>query len=185
MVTMMKINRLTYALRRALGLDAHGLMKLGGMFEVAGDGGMYLPAKNTACYQGLDQMLSDWFNNGNNPAAFYLVPFTNATNPSPSLTAANFAGTQGEYTGYTELTRQLWTPNGDSVNQKMSNSDAPAEFTIGAAGVTITGGALIATAGTKGAITGKVIAAALFPTAQPMGAGSTMKIRYSFGAVPA
>lgn len=191
MVTMMmKLNRLSAEIGRLLLTRRHqgmgdGLFKFGGFFEVAVGDGQFMPAKNTACLEGLDALLSAWFNNGSNPSAFYLAPFTNGVNPAPSLTAANFAGTQGEYLGYTETTRQPWTPNGNSASQLMSNSNAPAVFTIGASGTTITGAALIATAGNKGATTGKIVAAALFPAAQPLGAGSTMKIKYSFGATPA
>lgn len=158
---------------------------LGGVFATSVDGGEFVDSKNTACLEGLDAMLSAWFNSGSNPTAFYLAPFTNNVTPSSALTAATFTATQGEYTGYTETTRQLWTPNGDSVSQSMSNSNAPAAFTIGASAATIAGGALIATAGAKSAITGKIVASALFASANTLGAGSTLKIKYSFGAVPA
>lgn len=196
MVTMMKMNRLAAEIAQALRKfryerTPNGLyltdakLALGGVFSTSIDGGEFVDSKNTACLEGLDAMLSDWFNNGANPAAFYIAPFTNNVAPSSAITGANFAETQGEYTGYTEATRQVWTPNGNSVSQSMTNSNAPAAFTIGASGATISGGALIASDGVKGGTTGKAVAAALFASANTLGAGSTLKIKYAFGAVPA
>jgi hypothetical protein len=160
-------------------------VSFGGVFHYSVDDGPFLHAKNTVALEGLDALLSCYFNNGSPPTAFYLAPFTNATDPSSALTAATFTSTQGEYTGYTEAARQLWTPNGNSASQTMSSSNAPAVFTIGASAATLRGGGLIASASAKGATTGKMIAAALFPVANTLNPGSTFKLWYSIGATPA
>jgi hypothetical protein len=190
MVTMMTIDRLKALFARAL-QNAVGLIippqraALGGRFYISVDDGPWVPAKNTVVYEGLDAMLSCYFNSGAPPTGFYLAPFTNNTDPSPALTAATFTATQGEYVGYTEATRQTWVPNGNSVGQVMSSSDAPAVFTIGAAPASLLGAALIASASVKGSGTGKLIAAALFPVANTLNPGSTFKLWYSIGATPA
>lgn len=156
----------------------------GGIFETCVDGGDWRAHKNTVTLQYLDAMLSCYFNNGSPPTGFYVAPFTNSVVPSSALTAATFAGTQGEYTGYTQATRVGWTANGASAAQTVSNSNAPAEFTIGASAVNITGAGLL-TASAKSAATGVLVAAALFGTANSLNAGSTLKVKYSLAAAPA
>jgi len=155
----------------------------GGIFETSVDGSAWAPHKNTVTLQFLDKMLSDWFNSGTPPTGFYIAPFTNNVAPSSSLTAANFTATQGEYTGYTQATRVAWVSNGASSAQTVSNSNAPAEFTIGAAATTIRGAGLL-TASAKGATTGVAVAAALFDAGNTLNPGSTLKIKYSLAGAP-
>ena len=155
----------------------------GGIFETSVDGSAWVPNKNTVTLQFLDQMLGDWFNSGSPPTGFYIAPFTNNTAPSSALTAATFAGTQGEYTGYTQATRVEWVSNGASAAQTVSNSNAPAEFTIGSAATTIRGAGLL-TASAKGAGTGVLVAAALFDAGNTLNSASTLKIKYSLAGAP-
>jgi hypothetical protein len=155
----------------------------GGIFETSLDGSAWAPHKNTVTLPFLDQMLSDWFNSGSPPTGFYIAPFTNNTSPSSALKAADFAGTQGEYTGYTQATRVAWVSNGASAAQTVSNSNAPAEFTIGAAATTIRGAGLL-TASAKGATTGVLVAAALFDAGNTLNPASTLKIKYSLSGAP-
>lgn len=157
----------------------------GGIFATSVDGAPWQHHKNTVALEGLDAQLSTYFNNGAPPVAFYLAPFTNNVAPTSALTAALFASTLGEYTGYTQATRVPWVPNGPSAAQTVSNSTAPGTFTVGAAAVNITGAGLLATASTKGAITGVLVAAALFTTPNSLNPGSTLKVQYSLSGTPA
>lgn len=157
----------------------------GGAFRTCVDGGAWSgPHPNTVALECIDAMLSCYFDQGQQPVAFFLAPFSNNTTPNPSLTAATFAQTQGEYVGYTQATRVPWTPNGPSESQTVSNSSAPANFTIGAAAVTVTGAGLIATASGKGATTGVLAAAALFGAPNSLNPGSTLSIQYSLSGTP-
>lgn len=158
-------------------------VEFGGIFETSVDGSAWAPHKNTVTLPFLDKMLSDWFNSGTPPTGFYIAPFTNNVAPSSSLTAANFTATQGEYTGYTQSARVAWTSNGAASAQTVSNSNAPAEFTVGASATTIRGAGLI-TASAKGATTGVLVAAALFDVGNSMNPGSTIKIKYSLAGAP-
>lgn len=183
----MMIERLKTQFARALRgpMTAAEKAAFGGTFYTSVDGGPWMPSRNTVMLAYLDDLLSTYFNNGSPPAAFYIAPFTNDVEPTSALTAATFAGTQSEYTGYTETTRQEWVINGAAASQKVSNSAAPAEFTIGATATTVRGAALIAAASGKGDTTGVLIAAARFGVAQPMNPGSTLKIKYELMAAPA
>lgn len=156
----------------------------GGIFHVSQDGGPWVASHNTVALEGLDATLTCYYNNTAAPTAFYIAPFSNNTTPSSSLTAATFASTQGEYTGYTQATRVAWTPNGASSGQTVSNSNSPAQFTIGSSAATVTGAGLIATASGKGATTGVLSAAALFGSANSLNPGSTLSIQYSLSATP-
>lgn len=155
----------------------------GGLFEAILCDGTTVPGKNTVTLPWLDNLLDAYFNNSSAPSGCYIAPFTNNTAPSPTLTAATFAGTQGEYTGYTQATRVAWVSNGASTAQTVSNSNAPAEFTIGASATTIRGAGLL-TASAKGAGTGVLVAAALFDAGNTLNPGSTLKIKYSLAGAP-
>jgi len=158
----------------------------GGVFSTSEDDGLtWAPSKNTVALEGLDAIFTCFFNNGSPPTAFYLAPFTNNTNPSSALTAATFAASQSEYTGYTQTTRVPWVQNGASSGQTVSNSNAPGVFTIGASAVTITGAGFIASASAKGATTGVLIAAALFGAPNSLNPGSTLQVQYSLAGTPA
>ena len=156
----------------------------GGIFETSVDGSGWAKHKNTVTLEYLDAILNGYFNASSAPVGFYIAPFTNNTATSSALTAATFAATQGEYTGYTQATRVGWTSNGPSAAQTVSNSNAPAEFTIGASAVNITGAGLL-TASAKGGTTGVLVAAALFSSPNSLNPGSTLKVKYSLAAAPA
>lgn len=156
---------------------------LGGVFSHQLDDGPWHADHNAYALEALDKMLSDWFNNGSNPAAFYIAPFTNVVTPASSLKAADFASTLGELTGYVEGARQTWTPNGNSVAQTMSNSNAVAVFTGGASAATIRGAGLL-TSGVKGGAGGVLVAASRFATDNQLNPGSTFKIKYDLVATP-
>jgi hypothetical protein len=157
---------------------------VGGVFEHQIDDGPWLADHNAYALEGLDAMMSCWFNNGSVPTAFYIAPFTNAVTPASSLTAANFTSTLAEFTGYTETARQAWTPNGNASAQTMSNSDAPAVFTGGSTAATIRG-AVMVTSAIKGDGTGVAVAGARFGADNPLNPGGTLKIKYTVQGTPA
>lgn len=157
----------------------------GGVFATSVDGAPWQYDHNTVVLQGLDALLTAFFNNGTNPTGFYIAPFTNNTAPAGTLTGATFAAAQGEYTGYTQTARQQWVPNGASSGQSVSSSNAPATFTVGAAAVNITGAGLLATDSVKAGTTGTMIAAALFGAANSLNPGSTLKVQYTLSATSA
>lgn len=156
---------------------------LGGVFEHQIDNGPWLADHNAYALEGLDAMMSCWFNNGSVPTAFYIALFTNAVTPASSLKAADFTATLSEFTGYTESTRQAWTPNGNASAQTMSNSDDPAVFTGGSTAATIRGAGLL-TSAIKGDTTGVLVAAARFAADNPLNPGGTLKIKYTVQGTP-
>lgn len=162
----------------------------GGVFGYRIDDGemRYVPAlsyaDNAVTNELVNAILNCYFNNGSPPTGFYVAPFTSSTTPTNALTAATFAATQSEYTSYNETARQAWTSNGASSAQSLSNSNAPAVFTIGTGGATLTGAGVLTASG-KGATTGVLVAAALFDTANTLNAGSKLTVEYSLSATAA
>lgn len=152
-------------------------MIIGGAFSARIDDGPLIAGHNAVANEFVDLLFNVVLGNASAPSAWYVAPFTSATTPTTSLTAATFTATQTEYTAYTETTRQTWTKNSLSTAQSMSNSVAPAVFTIGTGGATITGAALLS-ASAKSATSGTLAAAGLFDAANTLGAGSKLTVEY-------
>lgn len=153
----------------------------GGVFGCSVDGGPMTWGPNAFANEAINGLLNAFFNQGAQPTAWYLAPFSSNTTPTTALTAAAFASTQGEYTAYTQGTRQVWTPDGASTAQSMVNSSAPAQITIGASAVTLYGAGLLSTS-TKGGTTGTLAAAGLFGTANALNPASTLSMQYTLSA---
>lgn len=153
-------------------------MLIGGVFSARIDGGGPIMAgHNAVANEFIDLMFNIVLGNASAPSAWFVAPFTSSTTPTSSLTAATFAATQTEYTGYTEATRQQWTKDALSTAQSMTNAQAPATFTVGTGGATITGAALLS-ASAKSGVTGTLAAAGLFAAANTLGAGSKLTVQY-------
>lgn len=129
---------------------------VGGSFrtDVNGQDSRLLP--NLFTTEGLLYVLGVAFTGTAAGAGFYLAPFSGNVAPDATLTGANFAGRQTEFTNYDEATRVAWTPTLAGTPQ-VDNSAALATFTNNLANATVWGYALL-TDQVKGAITGKCIA---------------------------
>lgn len=126
----------------------------------------------------INDALNAKFNGVVGSTAWYFAPFTNNLAPTSSLRAAQFAGTQAEYQGYTEGVRQLWVSNGTSTAQSVSNSSSPAQITIGSVAATNYGAGLLS-ASAMGATTGEFGAGGLFGTANTLSPGSKLLMTYT------
>lgn len=121
--------------------------------------------KNLLPDEGLIYLLSVGLNNGSKLATWYLALYAANYTPLANLTAASFPATASEITsnteGYTEATRQVWTPTGPTT-PLIDNLANKAAFTIAtASSLTINGAALLSDSA-KGAVTGKIISATKF-----------------------
>lgn len=151
---------------------------LGGVFGASVDDGPMAYGDNAVSNEAINGLLNAFFNQGTQPTAWFLAPFTSSATPTSALTAATFTATQSEYTGYSESGRQVWTPNGDSTAQVIGNSAATAKFTIAGSTATITGAGLLS-AQAKSATSGVLAAAGMFGAANALGVGSTLTVEYS------
>src|SRR5574337_2069474 len=130
-------------------------------FELADEGRLYVPAAkaylggvfthdvngadprvdpNLLPTEALIDVLTVYFKGGTQRTNFYLAPFSGNVDPAGSLTGANFAATQTEFTNYGETARQGWTPPGAALaSAAIDNSAAPGVFTVSAAAQTVWG----------------------------------------------
>lgn len=131
---------------------------VGGSFrtDVNGQDSRLLP--NMMSKEGRIYVLSVAFQQKAQIAGFYLAPFSGNVDPDDTLTGANFAARQTEFTGYSEATRVAWTPPTDDLTDaSIDNASSLATFTISTADSTVWGYALLSNQ-VKGATTGKLIA---------------------------
>ncbi len=115
--------------------------------------------------EGLIYLLSVGLNNGSKLATWYLSLYAANYTPLAELTAASYPATASEITsgteGYTESTRQVWTPTAPTT-PLIDNLANKAAFTIATASSLAVNGAALLSEATKGAVTGKIISATKF-----------------------
>lgn len=117
------------------------------------DGERHAVEKNLVPLQGIHHMLDVALNGESAMPAWYLAIYSGAYTPVETLTAATFPAAASEITsatnGYSEATRQLWTPAGPAaggiITSVDGSTDNKATFTITATGasITIRGAALL------------------------------------------
>lgn len=157
---------------------AAGLV-FGGVFGTKVDDGPWEFGPNAVGNEFINDALNAKFNGVGGAAAWYFAPFANNLAPTSSLTAATFAGTQGEYVAqYTESTRQAFVSNGTSTAQSVSNSAAAAAITVAGAAITPYGAGILSV-NTKGATTGVFGAGGLFASANSLSPGSKLMMTYT------
>lgn len=139
---------------------------------------------NMVVNQGLDDVLNVYFGNVAKRTNFYLAPFSGSGAIAAGLTAANFTATQTEFTNFTESTRVAWTHPNTTSTQTISNTAAPARFTIGTGGGTIWGAGML-TEQAKSGTGGVLVAASLFAASRVLLAGDKLDIEYIFTAADA
>jgi hypothetical protein len=157
---------------------------VGGVFTMRVDGGLARMAPNRYVGEGLDDLLNVYFRQSTQRTAFYVALFTGDVTVADSLTAAAFAGTMTEFTGYSESTRVAWQ-RGTVAAHGLTNSATPARFTI-TDEATIHGAALL-TAQAKSATTGVLCACGHFNDgdedySQDVRSGNKLDIEYELTA---
>lgn len=116
---------------------------------------------NLMPYEGLNHMLATEFAGGPQLGNWFIGLFGGDYTPTRTLTAATFAGTATEFTGYSSTGRPAWTPGAPAFGQ-MDNTAAMAQFTFTSAG-TIYGAAILSSnvkGGTAGVLASIVRAGA-------------------------
>ncbi|MCZ4321460.1 hypothetical protein [Pseudomonas anguilliseptica] len=100
--------------------------------------------------------------------------------PSIGAVAADIPGVIGEFTGYSEATRPVWTRvNSDGL---ITNGASRAAFTV-TQNVRLYGG-FLCSASTKGSGDGLLLSIARFPTPRDVEAGTTIRVRGELSLIP-
>lgn len=149
---------------------------LAGVFEDTLNGGDRQIAPNIIPTEGLNHALDCILHGGTQVSPWYVALFKGTGTPSSSLTAANFASTLTEFTGYSEGARVTY--NEGAASGGVTDNDANrAEFTINASD-TIYGGALLSVS-TKSSTSGVILCAAKFAAARAVVSGDTLQVKYT------
>lgn len=150
---------------------------IGGHGEVSVNHGPWQVAPNLVVAQGIDYLLQAGLIGATTDSQWHLAPYSGTTAPTDTLTAAQFAGLQVEFTNYSEGSRPVWTAVAGS--KSLSNSASAAVITVSADAQTIRGLGVISV-GTKGAASGILLAAVPFPSARTgLNTGDTLSLVYT------
>lgn len=153
-------------------------LAIGGVFEVAGNDGVWDVAPNLIPTEGLNHIIAVALAQGTQKSAFYLALFSGDVTVQSTWTGANFVTNATEVTAYTGE-RQEWV-DGSVAAGSVSNTASPAVFPFTGA-ATVRGIALLEAAA-KGATTGVLIAASKLAAAKVMANEEELRAKYTLSA---
>lgn len=157
-----------------------------GQFDTWVNGKDHQVDPNVVPTEALNYLLKAGFKNSGGLGSWYIAPFTSNSTPGPTLTAATFTGTMGEFTDYDETTRVVWTLPADPTAGSFNNSASPAVFTASSDvdaddGVDIYGAAILS-ASAKSATSGKIGPCSLFTGSRNLKPTDKLTIQYTIAA---
>lgn len=137
--------------------------------------------KNLIPQAGIDFLMLSPFGLQSQIATFYCGLWQANYVPTASTTAADIPVNMGEFVGYSEAQRPVWTPVYDGVGT-LDNIASRASFTFTAD--QLIRGALLVSSPTKGSNSGLLLSALRFPTARQVGAGLTLYLNATLTYIP-
>ncbi len=171
-------------------------------YERDGKGGIYIPSMRATASgmyihdvngadvrmdpnllpdQGLTYLLGAGLGAEAKITAWYLALFAGGVNPAANWTAANFSTNSSEITsgteGYTEATRQIFSPAAAAANA-IDNVASKAAFTINTAGTLNVTGAGLLSDNVKGSAAGKLVSATRFATTRVLSDEDVFNLGY-------
>lgn len=153
---------------------------LGGPIEVFHNGKLVEIVPNIVPAAMRSYMLKAAYAGGAQTTQWYIAPFSNATDPTDTLTGTNFDANLDEFINYVELTRPAWDQEVEA-NQAIVNGTNLATITAGVGGGTVNGIVLISVS-TKGNSGGLIAAATRFAAPRVMQETDTLGFRYTMQA---
>ena len=138
-------------------------------------------APNKITIEGFNYLLNVGLKNASQQPNWYLALFSGGFTPTDVLTAATFPASASEIVsgseGYSESTRQAWTP-GTVASGQVDNNASKASFSIvTASSLTIRGAALLSES-IKGSTSGVIMSCARFGADEIKNNGSTFQLGY-------
>lgn len=162
-------------------LVERGSVKLQGFYLEGVRGQPLRQHKNLIPDAGILHVLMVAFGATAKPAAYYLAPFTGATSPAASWTAANFPANASENTslteGFSNTTRPACT-FGTAAAGVIDNYLALAEFLVVCSTQIVITGLGLLTVNTRGGTTGVLASAVKFGTSRTLNNGDVWDAGY-------
>jgi len=134
---------------------------------------------NLVVNEGLNNLLSVYFNGGGQTTTWYMGVFEGNYTPVATVTAATIASAATETTAYVSGTRPEYVEAAPS-SQSITNSASRASFVFNAT-KTIYGAFLVSTS-TKGGTSGVLFSAARFSASKAVESGDELLLTYTFTA---
>ena len=134
---------------------------------------------NLVVNEGLNNLLSVYFNGGSQITTWYIGIFEGNYTPAASLTAATVTATSIECTAYDGATRPEYTEAAPSA-QSITNSASRASFVFNATKTIY--GAFLVSVSAKSATTGTLFSAARFGSAKAVIDDDELLLTYTFTA---
>ncbi len=138
--------------------------------------------ENLVVNEGLNSLLSVYFNGGTQITTWYCGVFEGNYTPVATVTAATIASASTECTAYASATRPEWVEAAPS-SQSITNSASRASFVFNAS-KTIYGAFLVSTS-TKSGTSGTLFSAARFSTSKAVVNTDELLLTYTFTAASA
>ena len=132
--------------------------------------------KNLVVNQGLNDILSVYFNAGSQKTSWFMGLFQGNYAPVLTDTAANWAANATEASSYSSATRPAWTPAAPA-SQSITNSASPSSFTF-TANLTLYGIALISN-NVIGGTAGTLVSEATFAAPKAVSTNDQLLVTYS------
>lgn len=134
---------------------------------------------NLVVNQGLNDLLSTYFNNGTQIPTWYLGIFEGNYTPVANVTAATISAAATETTAYTSTTRPEFV-EAAPVSQSITNSANRAGFVFNATKTIY--GAFLVSSNVKSGTSGVLFSAARFSSAKNVESGDELLLTYTFNA---
>ncbi|WEE79473.1 hypothetical protein LZ683_08970 [Comamonas testosteroni] len=157
-------------------------VNIAGTYRSTDASGKSVDSHNRVTKEGLLHLLNVSLGKAPKPAQYYIALFSGSAAPADNWQAANFAAVASEIVslseGYTLATRIPCDYENASTDTHIDNYGREVEVTFAtAASINVTGAALLTASG-KGATTGTLVSASLYPAPYTFMNGNTFKVGY-------
>ena len=157
-------------------------VNMAGKYRMSQAGAEPVESHNLLTKEGLIHLLNVSLGKVAKPAQYYIALISGNTAPASNWQAANFTAVASEIVslseGYTLATRIPWDAENAAADTHIDNYGREVEVTFAtAASINVTGAALLTAAG-KGATTGTLVSASLYPAPYTFMNGNTFKVGY-------
>ncbi|THJ36158.1 hypothetical protein E8K88_02520 [Lampropedia aestuarii] len=158
-------------------------VRVSGHFVLDAADGTRHVSRNLRMKEGLLHDLNVAYGTTPKPAGYFIALFSGNTAPAFNWAASSFSTVASEIVsqteGYTLTTRIPWTPKANAADDThIDNFGNEVEVTFATESVVNVTGAALLTASAKGATTGVLLSASLYPAPQSFQNGGTFRVGY-------
>lgn len=148
----------------------------GGVHTLRHNGRIIAQAENLLTTQGRNHILDVVLHAGTQVTTWYMAPYSNATDPLITWTAANFDSNANEETNYTQASRPEWDETAASAG--VITTTARGTITADTGGIAAMNGTGLLSSSTKGGTSGTLLSATRYAAAVALPEGDSYDLGY-------